>query len=80
MVVHVRLVGTLKKYVPDHENPNDFIVSVPEGTTISEIGALLAIPENELFAFTKNKGQLKKGNASVNEGDIITLYSVIAGG
>lgn len=76
MRIDIKLYGDLKKYAPG--GPSQFSMTVPPGTTLADIHAMLAIPGD--FHISLINGRRTDGEARLHEGDTLVLMPPIAGG
>jgi sulfur carrier protein ThiS len=79
MEIHVKVVGTLKKYVTDTQKSEGLTMTVEEDCTLREVIRKLKLPEKEVFTCAVN-GKLSKTERSIKDGDRVIFYSLIAGG
>ncbi len=76
MRIDIKLYGDLKKYAPT--GPSQFSMTVPPGTTLADIHALLAIPGDLCISLIN--GRRADREIRLEEGDTIVLMPPLAGG
>lgn len=76
MRIHIKLYGDLKKYAPG--GLSQFSMTVPPGTTLANIHAMLAIPGD--FHISLINGRRADGQARFEAGDTLVLMPPLAGG
>lgn len=80
MLIEVKLFSTLRHHVPDSDRHLDGDKwDVPEGATISQVLALLALPEQEAKIFLIN-GRRASPESILNDGDVLHVFPPMAGG
>ncbi len=72
MKVSVKGKGFIKKHIHDHE------IDVTPGTRLSQLPAILSIPEQQVFYIVN--GRVIKADAEISDGDKITIVSNLSGG
>jgi sulfur carrier protein ThiS len=77
MYVRARLLGEFRKYLRGRAEP--LICEVPEGATVADLFAALAIDSTSEVVVGVN-GQLGHIGSPLAEGDEVTLVSPMSGG
>lgn len=73
MKVTIKGKGFIKKHIHDHE------IDIKPGTRLSQLPAILSLPE-QLPVFYIVNGTVIKKDAEISDGDIITIVSTLSGG
>ena len=88
MKVNIKLYSTLTQYICEdilNQHPNGiragapFKVTLPAGSTLSDLVAFLSLPE-ELVKITFVNGLLQELNYQLQPGDQVGMFPPIAGG
>lgn len=79
MLVEIRAVGGLEKYVAGAESGKVVKVEVPAGITIEKLLDREGIPGSEVYFLLLN-GKYAKREVVLNPGDQLTLFPLIEGG
>jgi len=79
IMVRVRLYALLRDYHPGPDNSNPFSVTVPIGTTVTELAELLKLPNGLLRnAFVNNAAC--ELDTCLKDSDSISLFPPVSGG
>lgn len=79
MKVHVKLIASLKRYLPADAGSDTITLDVPEGSTVAELIAQLGIGEEQAKIIVSNDEQLEVATV-LQERQEIHLYPPLAGG
>jgi molybdopterin converting factor small subunit len=75
-MITVKLYGDLKKHAPGGQN--QFELTVPHGTTLGDIHAMLAVPEHAHVSLIN--GRRAGRESRFEEGDTLVMFPPLAGG
>lgn len=79
MKVHVKLIASLKRYIPAGTDSDTITLDVPEGSTVAELIAKLGIGEERAKIVVSNGEQLEVATV-LQEQQEVHLYPPLAGG
>ena len=79
MKVHVKLIATYQRLLPVGTKGNTIEITVPNGTSISQVLSHYGVPLDESSVIVLN-GLTVDLSTPVSEGDMVTAFSAIAGG
>ena len=79
MKVHVKLIASLKRYIPPGTDSDTITLDVPEGSTVAELIAKLGIGEERAKIVVSNGEQLEVATV-LQEQQEVHLYPPLAGG
>ncbi len=77
--IHIKLLANYRVYLPPESNGNEFCISVSEETTPETILDMLSIPPIPESVVLIN-GKTCQPQEKFQEGDVICLFSAMAGG
>ena len=79
MRVEVSLFATLATYLPTPNSGDSVVLEVPEGTTVGDVVASLAIP-SDLECLRVVNGRDAESAQRLEEGDVLAIFPPLAGG
>ena len=79
MRVKVHLLTALTKYLPAGTYDGSSMVDIPGGSTIRDLGRSLKIPRDTAYIAMLN-GKHSSMDKKLNNGDVVDLFTPIAGG
>jgi sulfur-carrier protein len=77
--VTVKLFATLQKFLPAGTKGRQAAIEIGEGTTVADLLRQLAIPHTSAHAIMVN-GEHREPDATLSEGDSVTIFPPVAGG
>ncbi|MBI2877496.1 MAG: MoaD/ThiS family protein [Candidatus Tectomicrobia bacterium] len=79
MKIYVRVYATLRRYVPNYDPSRGLEIELEEGATVGDAIRRLNLPVEEIKTVFVN-ATLRDFSYSLKEGDLIGIFSPIAGG
>ncbi len=77
--VEVRLFNVLRKYRPREAKEDAFSMKLPDGATLEDLLAALALPRNEVHLTLVN-GLHREIGHGLGSGDVVSLFPFVGGG
>ena len=79
MKVRIKLYGTLSRRFPDYRHSQGMEIEIPDGATVKNLLAHLAIPESQGPCIAV-KGRILKAEEKVPGGVDVQVFQTIGGG
>ena len=79
MTVQVKLFALLRRYHPGPNRSTPLSITLPEGSTVADLIALLNLPDDLVRAAFVN-GEKLPLDTLLHEGDLVSMFSAVVGG
>ncbi|KAA0255962.1 MAG: hypothetical protein DPW18_16015 [Chloroflexi bacterium] len=79
MMIHIKMIGNYRDHLPPGAKNGMIEIEVPDGTTIYDAISRFGIPLDDSSVIVLN-GLTVDMNTPLQEGDVVTAFSAIAGG
>lgn len=79
MMIHIKMIGNYRDHLPPASKNGMIEIEVPDGTTVHDAISRFGIPLDDSSVIVLN-GLTVDMNTPLQEGDVVTAFSAIAGG
>ena len=79
MMIHVKLIANYREHLPPEAKNGIVDLDLPDGTTVREALSRFAIPLDDSSVIVLN-GLTVNLNTPLQQGDMVSAFSAIAGG